>query len=215
MSLAIKYETVDDANLRLRDTVVLYKGEPVFIHSVRRAETPDEIFRVYYSPLPLSKAKVLSRGEDADKRKYISSKHFDICPFRMGYVNSQSKGAFYCCRLPNRVQRQGLSAENFKAITCQGKQVDFRTFCCTPEVIHMVNNVYPIFQTALKALDKVFSIAFHYDFALVKDSNIESLIYLFHRGEKAGFLNDGKIVLGKKFKCLKEGLIELGLNIKE
>lgn len=220
MSLAIKYETVEDAQMRLRHTVVLYKGRPVYITAIGMG-TGDEIFRVHYKELPLVSPERPRRimdeeGEEGDgKRKYISSKHFDIAPFRMGYVNRPSGGgAFYCSRMPNRMQKQGLCGENFRAFDNFGRQLDFNTFVSCKETVAMVENNYPSFDVALKSLDKIASVAFNRDFALAKDPVIPDLVFLYHKGEKVGMIapKTREVTLGDKFKCLKESLQEIELK---
>ena len=214
MSLAIKYETVDDAKMRLRNTIVLYKGEPVYIRDVARGGGGDEILRVKFTPLPVAD---LNEGHDPfrakdleeEQRKYISSKHFDIAPFKLGYVNFQGKGgAFYVSRLPNRIQKQGLCAENFKGTTNYGGNVGFATFLTCKETLAMIAGRYPSFDEALRALNKVPAVAFDRDFCLVKDDVIPELTYLYHKGSKVGYFNTREVTLGKKFACLKEVLQE-------
>ena len=206
MSLAIKYETLDDARMRLRQTVVLYEGQPVLIREIARSEKAgDEIFRVLFDPLPVD-------FEEQAKRKYISSKHFDIAPFKMGYVNAPN-GAFFCSRIPNRMQKQGLCGENFRGVDNYGNAIQFATFLNTKEVVAMVNGDYPSFAGAVKALGKCESVAFSRDFCIMKDEILEELLHLYHKGKKVGVILNGSITLGKNFTCLKESLEELGLRM--
>jgi hypothetical protein len=230
VSLAIKYENVDDARMRLRQTVVLYKGAPVLIKEVSKGEGgQDDVIRVSIQELPSGRTNVKipvpglaarirgNRDDDeavVEKRKFISSKHFDIAPFRMGYVNSsEGEGAFYCSRLPARVQKQGLCGENFKGVTNSGTPVNFNSFLMCKETLAMVANEYPSFNKALAGLDRVRAVAFHRDFCLVRDEAIPQLIYLYHKGEKVGMHNKGEIALGPKFTCLKESLGEMQLKV--
>jgi hypothetical protein len=225
MSLAIKYESVDDAKMRLRQTVVLYKGVPVLIKDVMKGEGKDDVLRVLFQELPLGREKVVRDdgvfdraqkivlGEDeVQKRKYISSKHFDIAPFRMGYVNHKN-GAFYCSRMPNRVQKQGLCGENFKAVDNFGSAIPFNVFADCKETPAMVANDYPSFEQAMQSLDKSPAVAFHKDFCLVRDEVIPQLVYLYHKGSKVGMHSRGEISLGAKFSCLKESLGEMRLKV--
>lgn len=225
MSLAIKYETVHDAVMRLRGTVVLYKGDPVQIQEIREGVDKEDILRVLIKPLPVltgvdasaAARKVIEEAKEKDGvRKYISSKHFDIAPFPLGYVNRpDGPGAFYCSRTPNRVQKQGLCAENFKGVDNYGGLVDFRTFLRCKEVPLMVSGDYPTFDQAVRGLAKVPSVAFSRYFCLVKDEVIADLVYLYHKGMKVGMFNKGtgELCLGEKFRCLKESLTELGLKV--
>jgi hypothetical protein len=146
------------------------------------------------------------------QRKFISSKHFDIAPFKMGYVNSK-KGAFYCSRMPSRVQKQGLCGESFKALTNGGATVPFHAFLNCPEVPAMVAGRYPSFDQAVRALEKCPAVAFHREFCLMKDEVIPDLVFLYHKGTKAGMHSKGEITLGVKYKCLKEALEEMKLRV--
>jgi hypothetical protein len=236
--------------MRLRGTVVLYKGDPVQIQEIREGTGKEDILRVLIKPLPLTtpgaadmegnvfpvppvpQAAVQRRGagglmdfarqaveaakEEGGVQKYISSKHFDIAPFPLGYVNKPTdSGAFYCSRMPNRVQKQGLCAENFKGTDNYKGLVDFRTFLRCKEVPLMVAGNYPTFEQALKNLTKVPSVAFNRYFCLVRDEVIADLVYVYHRGMKVGMLNKvtGDLCLGERFLCLKESLTELGLKV--
>jgi hypothetical protein len=225
LSLAIKYENPDDAKMRLRQTVVLYKGQPALIQDVIRGEGKDDILRVLFQELPtkgvgyipgrLGDDPFKPPKEDA-KRKYISSKHFDVAPFKMGYVNREDgTGAFFCSRLPNRIQKQGLCQENFKGTDNYGKPIPFTTFLTCKETPAMVAGRYPSFKEALEGLAKVPAVAFSTEFCLVKDPVIDNLVFLFRKGSKVGMYarNSGEVTLGKKFVCLKESLQELGLKV--
>ena len=218
MSLAIKYESVDDARMRLRNTVVLYKGEPVLITHIVNNDDKDGIFRVKFQTLPTSKMKEErfdpfdKDAEEKEQRKYISSKHFDIAPFRLGYVNGQ-KGTFYCSRLPNRIQKQGLCGENFRGVNNAGQAVPFANFLGAKETPAMVAGRYPSFDKAVSLLDKVSSIAFDRDFCLEKDEVFPELLYLYHKGKRVGYMSKDEVTLGAKFKCLKENLEELKVRV--
>lgn len=220
MSLAIKYERLEDARLRLKHTVVLYKGEPHYISEITNAiDKEDGIHRVLSSPLPLEPrdpfAELKKEDKEGQQRKIISSKFFDIAPFKMGFVNAPD-GVFYCSRLPNRMQKQGLSSENFKGATLTGKPVQFSTFLRTKEVLEMIKGLYPSFHQALKALDKAPSCAFSREFAIVKDKIAPPslLCHLWHKDAKVGLLMNNSVHLGSRFSCLKESLTELGIKVE-
>ena len=216
LSLAIKYENAEDAKMRLRHTVVLYKGEPVYINDVQRGNGDDDgPLRVYMTALPVTgKAPVpQEEGVAGQQRKFISSKHFDIAPFRMGYVNDPKYGAYYCSRLPNRVQKQGLCNENFKAVTNAGAPIAFATFTACKDVPAMVANNYPSFERCATLLAKCSSMAFHRDFALMRDKDLPDLIFLYHKAQKVGMFMRDQITLGPKFQCLKESLDEMRLAV--
>lgn len=230
MSLAIKYETVHDAQMRLRHSIVLYKGEPVYIHEIQQGTGKDDIFRVLFDPLPLTGAVQIARlpqfardpfadaavppqpPAEKPERKYISSKYFDIAPFKLGYVNAKP-GAFYCSRMPGRLQKQGLCGENFAAKDNFGRVVSYQTFLTCPDTPDMVMGKYPSFDKAIELLKKSPAVAFAREFCLVKDEVIPDLIYLYYKGAKVGMFNKNEVTLGTKFTCLKERLNEMNLKV--
>jgi len=231
LSLAIKYENPDDARMRLRNTVVLYKKTPVLIQDVVRGEGKgeDDILRVLFTELPVNNRRPQNKagfpvedpfvriGErvkaaEAMQKKYISSKYFDIAPFKLGYVNRKND-PFYCTRLPNRIQKQGLCSENFKAFSNFGPFVDFNTFLNCPETPAMIAGDYPSFDRAVDLIEQCSAVAFSRDFCLVKDEVISALIYLYYKGKKVGLFDKNKINLGKKFECLKESLEEIKIEV--
>jgi hypothetical protein len=198
----------------------LYRGLPVRIEDVQPGDGKEEILRVLIKELPIDSpqpdkfGRIKIMPEEDPKRKYISSKHFDIAPFRMGYVNRPDKsGAFYCSRLPSRVQKQGLCGENFKAIDNFGVGVPFAQFLSCKEVLAMVTGDYPSFTQALELVAKVPSVAFHRDYALVRDEVIPKLFYVYYKGAKVGMFNKDEVYLGDKFSCLKESLMEMRLKV--
>lgn len=219
MSLMIdKYEHLDDAHMRLNNTVVLYKGDPVYIAGIDRNvadKLDDGIFRVYIHPLPIDvnkfdvferarlRERAFMNGEKPPRkpdRKMICSKYFDIAPFRMGYINTDN-GAAFCSRLPNRMQRQGLCGENFSGIMNDGTPYGFHQFTKEKNVNNMVHNDYPTFSAALKHLAKFSSVAFSRDFSVQKT---EKGIDLYYKGRKVGVVDKGEGKLDPSFRCLQE-----------
>jgi len=228
MSLAIKYETVDDARMRLKNSVVLYKEIPVYVKDVMQAGGKDaeggkdKVFRVLFTELPLKSASDMNgrllggrvdQNTDESVRKFISSKHFDIAPFKLGYVNDKVLGAFHCSRLPNRIQKQGLCSENFQAANNRKQAIMWSHFLCSEATPSMIANRYPSFDVALALLDKVHSVAFSREFCLTRDEVIPKLVYLFYKTNKIGIVQNKEIVLGPEYNCLKESLEELKVRI--
>lgn len=227
MSLAIKYESLEDARLRLKNTVVLYDGEPVFIRNIEPSRSEkDGIFRIHADALPLNgPGQIHNEDEDwdegvavdvgdwidaakkADLRKFISSKNFDIAPFKMGYVNLK-KGAVFCSRVPRRQQKQGLSLESYSAVG-----LDWGAFVQSKEAVDMIKGRYPTLDQAKALLNKSPLVAFSREFAIAKDEILEDMFILYYKGSKVGVFLDGKVTLGKKYTCLKETLLEIKVNV--
>ena len=214
MSLSIPYESIGDAQMRLNSTVVLYDGEPVYIREigVRDAGDPkDDVFRVYAETLPRT-----GREKVDTMRKYISSKKFDMAPFPMGFMNHKGY-AYYCSRLPRRQQKQGLSENTFSccpvAFQHEVGSVSFGTATQLQPFVDMVKGRYPTMEEALRLLssEEAKSVGFSRTYALIRDLELDGLIYLYHKQEKVGFILDGALKLSKSAVCLKESLREVGI----
>lgn len=216
MSLAIQYETVEDAQMRLRGSVVLYDSALHYVETVEPAPEADrkEIFRVRALPLPLGKPGAVPI------RKYISSRKFDLAPFPMGFLNTK-EGAVFCSRSPARQQSQGLTSKTFMSEMIPtdprvGKRgIDFSQFINSEESVKMLAGNYPSFKDACdKAKDGV-SCAFAREFAISADPELPFLLYLYYKNTKVGIVVEGGVKIGPKRKCLKESLEERGVIIKE
>lgn len=126
------YETVAEANIRLRGTIVLYDGVPHYIHTITDHKT-DGIFRIYMHPTGYDDSKKFPKipalndyppghevlGPILDKwmenntssgviRKSMNSSLFNkFRPYPLGMCNSGTQ-VYYIERLPNRKTEQGL-----------------------------------------------------------------------------------------------------------
>ena len=128
------YESLAEANMRLKSTIVLYDDLPFVVLGI--ANHPDGIFRVYLEPLKQSPYELSFQTDEAspasltsstsdlgplmDKwmkekgekfgviRKHINSTSFKkFRPFPLGMCNTQ-RGVYYIERNPNRKTEQGL-----------------------------------------------------------------------------------------------------------
>lgn len=225
MSLSVQYETLEEAEMRLNSTVVLYDGEPVYVSRIASAAPGDpkpDIFRVYAQPLPMDKLEGPNPREQF--RKFISSKKFDLSTFKMGFMNKDGK-IYYCSRKPRRQYKQGISNNTLccEEVTAGpvNPYMDPRPNLQLSKLIYercfvdMIKGVYPTFQDAVKLLenDDTSAVAFSREYALVKDTDLDGLFYLYHKQDKVGFILNDQINLAKKMKCLKEALVELGLKV--
>ena len=131
------FETPQEAQMRLRGTVVLYDGEPYLVQAIT-GHHKDGIFRIYMEPtgLPLTQQcrhdpdcpiraysadspelgtaldrYIKARGENTHLiRKQMNSPLFDrFRPFPLGIVNLEDE-AIYTARAPTRKSEQGLTA---------------------------------------------------------------------------------------------------------
>lgn len=199
-----KYENAEEVKFRLEGSVVLYEGRPVYINkvSVPGADDVAEIARVYFYELPL-------KPKNNEVRKYLSSKKFDLTPFRMGYMNHK-EGTVFVMRSPVRQHKQGFSVNSSKILDVSGQRLGwlgFNNMIHDQGFVDMVNGVYPDFKTAGDIIEegKRESIAISPSFALTLDKDLDVLV-LFNKGTKCGlaFKGDKNIRVSKKFHFLKE-----------
>lgn len=222
MSLSVQYETLEEAEMRLNGTVVLYDGEPVYVNRIATAAPGDpkqDIFRVYARPLPLDKKE---EGKGEEFRKFISSKKFDLSTFKMGFMNRNGK-IYYCSRAPKRQYKQGISTNTLVCDPVDKNDFEYHQKG-SPRLTHliyeqcfadMVRGIYPSFEEAMKLLleEETNAVAFCREYALSKDKDLDGLIYLYHKTNKVGFILNEQVNLAKKMRCLKETLVELGLKV--
>lgn len=223
MSLSVKYESVNDAQMRLQHTVVLYDGEPVYITGVSQVgpdDPKDDIYRVYAAPLPFVPDRNGNQKEAF--RKFISSRKFDLAPFPLGFMNKNDT-TYYLSRQCKRQQKQGLSDNTIGVVDMssfegKGKGLPRRAFTVSnlvtyPEFLDTIKGRYPSLEEATALLQgDANAVAFSRVFALVKDQDLDDLIYLYHKTDKVGFILDGQLKLSKAARCLKEALQEVGIK---
>lgn len=222
MSLSIKYESLEDASRRLKNTVVLYEGRPVLITDIQEG-AGDSPYRVYADNLPTKRGgarfpamefdgegRPVARKPDADMRKYISSRNFDIAPFPMGYLNTPM-GAYYCQRSPGRQQQQGLSSGTFSAVNYSGAPLSWGGFLSCDKVDDMVAGRYPTLREALRIAAP--SVAISRDFCIVRDELFDELCFIYHKNVKVGLVSDDSVKLAKGKQYVRESLLELGLRV--
>ncbi len=210
-----KYETAEEIKFRLENSVVLYNNKPVYICRIGNVEREEakELARVYFWELPLS-----LKVEAKETRKFLSSRHFDLSPFPMGYMN-HGGGAFFVSRTPIRQQRQGLAVGNTVFLDVKGRRPEgmgFNEMCRSPGFLSMVEGKYPSFAEAGDMMNdlKVSSVAISRSFAFLIDNDLEALM-LIHRGIKCGLSMKGDklIKVAPKFHFLREEMEECRIPV--
>lgn len=233
-----KYENQEEVRLRLENSVVLYDNSPVYITRCGFPEKEDgkkDVARVFFIPLPLAgkrpggKARIVGYDEFdgpifekgpelKETRKFLSSRKFDLSPFKMGYFNHKGK-AYYVSRAPVRQYKQGLTAKNCTIVDVKGKPVRDITFDLmlrTEGFVDMVNGKYPSFKQAGAMLgdEEQSSVAVSRTFAFVIDHELDSL-FLLHKGIRCGMAlkDDRAIRVPGKFQFLKEEMEDCRIPI--
>jgi hypothetical protein len=210
-----KYETAEEVRFRLENTVVLYDKEPVYITRVSLPEGPDEkneIARVFFRSLPYTGA------HQPETRKYLSSRHFDLTPFKMGYMNYKGQ-AYFISRAPLRQNRQGLSQNTTVITDTLGRRSDrlgFANMIADKGFVDMVHGKYPDFKNAgeLLGAKDCSSVAISRTFVFMIDNDLDAL-YLLHKGIKCGLAmkGDQAIKVAPKFLFLREEMEECRIPV--
>lgn len=201
-----KYETAEEIKFRLEGTVVLYDEKPVYINRVNVPENVDEkgeVARVFFRELP-------NIGAGArETRKYLSSKKFDLAPFRMGYFNHKGE-AIFASRNPIRQNKQGLCAATLSVSDIKGdphRGVNFGMLVAVQGFADMINGVFPDFKQIGDMIgDKeTHSAAVSRSFAFYLDHDLES-VYLMNKGVRCGIAmkGDKALKVPPKFHFLRQ-----------
>lgn len=207
-----KYETAEEVRMRLEGTVVLYDGKPVYITrtSLRAGadEEGNEHDRVWFRPLPYN-------NTEAEIRKLLSSRHFDLTPFKMGYMNHKGSAVFVE-RLASRQSKQGLCENNCKTVdfATDRRVLNFAQLISSKGFVDMINGVYPSMEEAREMFRKrAGSVAISRRFCLVNDEDLD-LMYVSHKGMKCGTISPGQGVrLATKHRYLRESFVEDRIDV--
>ena len=175
------FESQRDAEMRLTGCMVRYNGTPVFIEGVLNG-TNLAVF------IPEKKITEAISWDDPN---------FDFSSAPLGYINHGSK-AIFSCRIPHRKYKQGVSVQNITVDSGSARDV-----FPSDGLYSCVKNEYPSFDEAVATLRKGRSIAFH-RWWMVKQA-LEG-IHLYHRGNRVGEVVNGRPVLLKTKRFLKECL---------
>lgn len=179
------------ADNRLRNTLISYKGYPVFVRGINGRGVID--------------------GEFIGTRQFnglpIHINDCDVTPIPLGYLNKQGR-ATYLERIPSRYYRQGLTRDTiyFK----NGRRLDL----FEKELAKTVQNIYPKFEDCVELVfnNECVSWAFARKFAIGKLRANSKEITLAYRGNSVGRVEDNGPQLDKKFFFLNESLEE-ALNV--
>lgn len=203
-----KYETLEEITTRLKGSVVIYDGDPVYVVDVGQVGPgdPADVARVYIAPLPILPGKEYTK--EMCERKFITSKKFDLRPFKMGFMNYEGE-AVYLSRIPQRQYTQGLKNNTLRAAMPSGKPFKgFGSVVTAQAFVDCIKGKYPSIQEAMRT--GASSVALSRDFAFTRDEDLNLLI-LNYKDVKCGTkdMDSGHEVgfrLSPKFKFLKESL---------
>lgn len=204
--MSFHYTDVRDANQHLLGTVVMFAGQPAFIHEIQVNPADQHGFIAHIGHLPRINNMVTVDlfSPDLEPKK-----------LRLGYVNVSSVGhAMFCSRIPAKQYHQGLCRGNVSIPPINGQRLtSFERLLTEPGFADALRNQYPTYEEAARLLENpdYRSMAFHRSYALEKDEL--GFFRLFYKGEPVAFGENKQFKLADKFKYLREEITELGVQV--
>lgn len=204
----LKYDTLEQAQMRLNGMIITQNDRPWYISGVTGR---DGDINLRLTSLPM--ADYLVRGEKLDDYKFDTKTVSQDDPslnfrlFEVGYINDgHGKAAVWPQRTTARQQHQGLSG----ALLNVNNRVMFGT-----GFVDMIAGRYPDRETAMKMLaDDWFSVAISPDFAVGRSRDHGAIRILLYRGREVGVAVGAKakmFVLNEEDAYLGDLLEEQGL----
>lgn len=186
----------DYAGTRLRDTVVRYEGEPVYVFSVSEENT----------------AKIQVMGKGSQPYQWVPLDCLDLSPVPLGYTNTPSECS-YTSRMPTRHYKQGLNGVNLDTGNA-GSSVSFTSPCLYKTVMNNYPKIVDCFESIV--VGESISRAFSRNFALTLGA-LSGLSLLF-RGKEVGEITwnheaqQPNYTLNNRYSYLQE-MLEEELNV--
>lgn len=234
------YETLSEALMRLRATIILYDGRPYLVWTI--TDNPDGIFRIYMSEITkvnqmpenlpcghsiphghVAMAEAMhnwmSQYPDYIIRKQMNSPLFNrFRPFPLGMLN-QDCHAIYTVRQPVRPKtEQGLTLQMLytKKVAPSNTENFTHVDMYSEGFYDCIMGNYPSPKVALEGVTSTKfenqSVGFHREFALVRGPL--DLVFLAYKDEIIGVLPRGdftEVMIGRKFLHTKEAVDDLNL----
>lgn len=202
------YENLEEASFRLNQSIVMYDGQPVYIHSLEN--NTDGIVRVRIQELPLDEAKI-----NNTTRKMINSPKFNrFRPFELGNMNLLASGVIYPYRLervPVRTRTQGTTQTNTRLNPLfpelRNPNFGFNSLLYNEGFVEMCRGVYPTWDEYIET--GIPSCALSRDIA-IRLSEDTGLRFLKYKELYAGIVTEkGVVALYPKYNYLREAIEEL------
>lgn len=202
----IYYNSAEDANLRLRGTIVLYRNKPVRVFEVL-ANSSSEVVLKINDCLSGKNLHIILTDPDLDIRSISSMLGYMNYNCAMPGITGLHKEAVYVQRSPSRISQQGLCQRNTRIpVVIPFDMSKFRhtpaleTVSVQPYFYDMITGNYPSFNQALDSLSdtQVKSVAFSRNFAIIRTGEV------MYRNIYIADIDGTSIKLSKKFKYLAE-----------
>lgn len=182
------WANVDDANMRLRDSIIRLRGNGFHVESVS-----DDWY---------------IRGMDLISREGfylpLEGEPWNFSPVPCGWVNGRHK-IIFVERMPVRKWKQGLHKDNIKTIPDEiSKNIIF-----TSMFGQTIANLYPGFEECFNAVQtkEREGQAFSRDYAIFRSRL--GIPFLVFRGDRVGWFEQNTAVFGEGWEFLKEEFEEV------
>jgi hypothetical protein len=212
----LKYDTHEQAEMRLSETILTYKDQAVYVRRIRPATTKRGMMAdVTVLPWYNENGTVTSEDQQTKMTIALDDPDLNFRKFNVGYCNDYSrKAALFLGRMPNRQQKQGLTPRGLTstAVGRYGGGIPETTTWGRgfPE---MLQGVYPSTGDAINwvAAGDWQSVGISNQFAVERDKRIKGVIALMYRNIPVGVAlgkNVSHFILDDDFNYLREVLTE-------
>ncbi len=220
----MRYDTLEEAQSRLKNTIIYYEDEPVYVrdivdtrHGQPYGRGQEDRFTLHYYTLGRDR----KGGSDT-----LANPAFRQNNFKLGYFNigsgvpgtepgSEKLRTGYLTRITTRRTKQGICQENLMVVPTERDlgNLRFGDMHLSQPVKDMLTGTYMSPEAAAShVVDRgSFSAAFHRHFAFSYDDFREDIVLLY-RGHKIGFGDCEEITLGPQYKFCREAALEAGIK---
>lgn len=200
MPRSLIYDSVDEANNRLANTVVTYEGRPVWIDGARNHA--DGVIRLNMIEHPFN-SDVVRKRIDSPAFNRFRSPPLGFC----NYFDSGSRHVLFCQRTSPRSRRQGLCSDNLRAeYLLTGNRERFDRIYRSEAFKEMIEGSYPEFDEVMRLLVPDSSIAVDREFALLRSK--VGFTTLMYKTVEAGIIFRGNLYLSPDHQYLTEMIME-------
>lgn len=203
------YDTDQEANQKLAQSVILYDGRPVFIQQCINLNLLG-----WFLPL---------KGEvNFTANLPIQDPKWRFSRIRLGYVNMADRSVFLA-RQPIRRSRQGICRDNL--ISCETVEKGFTNvtpdqfsrLIRIPEFVNTLKGTFPAFQECFEGVVRGggrVSMAFSRGFCIERDDF--DLAFIRHNAQRVAVSYDKSRTfnLPREFLHLRESLLENGASLR-
>lgn len=197
-----RYDNVTDTSMRLKGTIIRYRGLPVYVESC-------------YDNLYMMVSPIHDRGNDSPITVHSSDKELDISSVPLGWANFEDYSIFLM-RSARNSQKQGMSPSSivyFDPTVRSDRNTNRFRFENRAELYSIGDCIlgkYPSFKTVLKMRSGG---AFHMDWAVIRPKrSLSAYFTVYHKTVPVGVFNSktGRFLFrrGRLTKTRKMSLIE-------